>query len=212
MKKGLFISVEGPDGSGKSTQIKNIRQFFKDKGIDIVFTREPGGTAIGERIRDVILDRQYQEMCPMTEAMLYAAARAQHVHQVIKPALAQGKIVICDRFVDSSIAYQGAARGLGTGRIMEINSFALCGIMPDMTLFFDLPPEKGILRKKNEHELDRLEAEKIDFHKKVYAGYKKLCKDYPERIEVIDADDTVENVHNNVIEAVDRLLKGKYYV
>ena len=210
--KGKFITVEGTDGSGKSTQIDMLMKYQREKKADVIFTREPGGTAISEKIREIILDINNTGMTGMTEALLYAAARSQHVEEKIIPAVNSGKIVICDRFVDSSIAYQGAARGLGTGRIMEINSFALCGIMPDMTLFFDLPPEKGILRKKNEHELDRLEAEKIDFHKKVYAGYKKLCKDYPERIEVIDADDTVENVHNNVIEAVDRLLKGKYYV
>ena len=210
--KGKFITVEGTDGSGKSTQIDMLMKYLREKKADVIFTREPGGTAISEKIREIILDINNTGMTGMTEALLYAAARSQHLEEKIIPAVNSGKIVICDRFVDSSIAYQGAARGLGTGRIMEINSFALCGIMPDMTLFFDLPPEKGILRKKNEHELDRLEAEKIDFHKKVYAGYKKLCKDYPERIEVIDADDTVENVHNNVIEAVDRLLKGKYYV
>ncbi|MBU5463975.1 dTMP kinase [Anaerotignum sp. MSJ-24] len=209
--KGKFITVEGTDGSGKSTQLKLLMDYLGTKNCDVVFTREPGGTEISEKIRDVILDINNKEMTDMTEALLYAAARAQHVQQKIIPAINEGKVVICDRFVDSSIAYQGAARGLGTDNIMQINSFALNGIMPDLTLFFDLPPEKGILRKKNEKELDRLESEKLDFHVNVYEGYKKLCSQYPDRIKVISADDTVENINRQVIEIIDGLLKGKYY-
>ena len=209
--KGKFITVEGTDGSGKSTQLKLLMDYLGTKNCDVVFTREPGGTEISEKIRDVILDINNKEMTDMTEALLYAAARAQHVQQKIIPAINEGKVVICDRFVDSSIAYQGAARGLGTDNIMQINSFALNGIMPDLTLFFDLPPEKGILRKKNEKELDRLESEKLDFHINVYEGYKKLCSQYPDRIKVISADDTVENINRQVIEIIDGLLKGKYY-
>ena len=139
--KGKFITVEGTDGSGKSTQLKLLMDYLGTKNCDVVFTREPGGTEISEKIRDVILDINNKEMTDMTEALLYAAARAQHVQQKIIPAINEGKVVICDRFVDSSIAYQGAARGLGTDNIMQINSFALNGIMPDLTLFFDLPPE-----------------------------------------------------------------------
>ncbi len=209
--KGKFITVEGTDGSGKSTQLKLLMDYLGTKNCDVVFTREPGGTEISEKIRDVILDINNKEMTDMTEALLYAAARAQHVQQKIIPAINEGKVVICDRFVDSSIAYQGAARGLGTDNIMQINSFALNGITPDLTLFFDLPPEKGILRKKNEKELDRLESEKLDFHVNVYEGYKKLCSQYPDRIKVISADDTVENINRQVIEIIDGLLKGKYY-
>ena len=209
--KGKFITVEGTDGSGKSTQLKLLMDYLGTKKCDVVFTREPGGTEISEKIRAIILDINNKEMTDMTEALLYAAARAQHVQQKIIPAINEGKVVICDRFVDSSIAYQGAARGLGTDNIMQINSFALNGIMPDLTLFFDLPPEKGILRKKNEKELDRLESEKLDFHVNVYEGYKKLCSQYPDRIKVISADDTVENINRQVIEIIDGLLKGKYY-
>ena len=209
--KGKFITVEGTDGSGKSTQLKLLMDYLGTKNCDVVFTREPGGTEISEKIRAIILDINNKEMTDMTEALLYAAARAQHVQQKIIPAINEGKVVICDRFVDSSIAYQGAARGLGTDNIMQINSFALNGIMPDLTLFFDLPPEKGILRKKNEKELDRLESEKLDFHVNVYEGYKKLCSQYPDRIKVISADDTVENINRQVIEIIDGLLKGKYY-
>lgn len=210
--KGIFITVEGTDGSGKSTQINLLMDYLKSKGCDIVFTREPGGTQISEKIREIILDVGNKEMTGTTEALLYAAARAQHVEEKIIPAVNAGKIVICDRFVDSSIAYQGAARGLGSDVIMQINKFALGGIMPDITLFFNLSPEKGILRKKNERELDRMESEKLEFHKKVYNGYKYLCAEYPERIKVIDADDTVENVHEVVVNMIDQLLKGRYYV
>ena len=210
--KGCFITVEGTDGSGKSTQIELLMKYLTDKGLDIVFSREPGGTEISEKIREIILDIDNKNMTGTTEALLYAAARSQHVEEKIIPALEAGKIVICDRFVDSSIAYQGAARNLGADVIMQMNSFALHGLMPDMTLFFDLSPEKGILRKKNERALDRLEAEKLDFHKRVYEGYRMLCKMYHDRIVPIDADRSVETVHKDVVEAIDRLLKEKHYV
>ena len=165
MKKGIFISIEGPDGSGKSTQIENIRQFFKDKKLEIVFTREPGGTAIGERIRDIILDNNCSEMDYMTEALLYAAARAQHVSQVIKPALAEGKIVICDRFVDSSIAYQGYGRRLGEA-VAIINSYAVAGCMPDVTFLMKLDPAIGKNRIRADKQ-DRQESHKEAFHDEV---------------------------------------------
>ena len=148
MSKGLFISIEGPDGSGKSTQIENIKQFFCDKGIDIVFTREPGGTAIGERIREIILDKNCSEMDYMTEAMLYAAARSQHVAQVIRPSLEEGKIVICDRFVDSSIAYQGYGRKLGDA-VTIINGFAIGKCLPDVTFLMKLDPRIGRRRSRS---------------------------------------------------------------
>ncbi len=209
--RGKFITIEGTDGSGKSTQIELLMDYLRKKGADVIFTREPGGTQISEKIREIILDVDNSEMTGITEALLYAAARSQHVEEKIIPALEAGKIIICDRFVDSSIAYQGAARGLGAEKIMGINEAALHGIIPDMTLFFDLSPEKGILRKKNERALDRLEKEKMDFHEKVYEGYKNLCKKYPERIKPIDADRSIDEVHSEVIEVIDGLLKGKYY-
>ncbi len=209
--RGKFITIEGTDGSGKSTQIELLMDYLRKKGADVIFTREPGGTQISEKIREIILDVDNSEMTGITEALLYAAARSQHVEEKIIPAIEAGKIIICDRFVDSSIAYQGAARGLGAEKIMGINEAALHGIMPDMTLFFDLSPEKGILRKKNERALDRLEKEKMDFHEKVYEGYKNLCKKYPERIKPIDADRSIDEVHSEVIEVIDGLLKGKYY-
>ncbi len=209
--RGKFITIEGTDGSGKSTQIELLMDYLRKKGADVIFTREPGGTQISEKIREIILDVDNSEMTGITEALLYAAARSQHVEEKIIPALQEGKIIICDRFVDSSIAYQGAARGLGAEKIMAINEAALHGIMPDMTLFFDLSPEKGILRKRNERALDRLEKEKMDFHEKVYEGYKNLYMKYPDRIKPIDADRSIEDVHAEVIEVIDELLKGKYY-
>ena len=180
--------------------------YLNKKGVDVLFTREPGGTPIGEKIREIILDVNNREMAPETEALLYAASRSQHVREKIIPAVEAGKIVICDRFVDSSLAYQGTARRMGMETIMEMNRAALGGVMPDLTVFFDLSPEKGILRKKNERTLDRLEEEKIDFHKRVYDGYKQLCLKYPERIKAIDADRSVEEVHLEVREVIDGLL------
>ena len=204
--RGKFITIEGTDGSGKSTQIGLLMDYLNKKGVDVLFTREPGGTPIGEKIREIILDVNNREMAPETEALLYAASRIQHVREKIIPAVEAGKIVICDRFVDSSLAYQGAARRMGMETIMEMNRAALGGVMPDLTVFFDLSPEKGILRKKNERALDRLEEEKIDFHKRVYDGYKQLCLKYPERIKAIDADRSVEEVHLEVREVIDGLL------
>ena len=204
MKKGIFISIEGPDGSGKSTQIENIRQFFKDKKLEIVFTREPGGTAIGERIRDIILDNNCSEMDYMTEALLYAAARAQHVSQVIKPALAEGKIVICDRFVDSSIAYQGYGRRLGEA-VAIINSYAVAGCMPDVTFLMKLDPAIGKNRIRADQR-DRLESEKEAFHDEVYRGYLKLEEENPDRIFGIDASRSIDDIKNDIYSKLEEVL------
>ena len=204
MKKGIFISIEGPDGSGKSTQIENIKQFFKDKKMDIVFTREPGGTAIGERIRAIILDNNGREMDYMTEAMLYAAARAQHVAQVIRPALEDGKIVICDRFVDSSIAYQGYGRGLGEA-VAIINSYAVAGCMPDVTFLLKLDPAVGRNRIRADQQ-DRLESEKEAFHDEVFRGYLQLEKDNPGRIVGIDASGSIEDIKLDIYKKLEEVL------
>lgn len=204
MGKGLFISIEGPDGSGKSTQIENIKKFFKEKNLEIVFTREPGGTAIGERIRELILDKTYTEMDSMTEALLYAAARAQHVAQVIRPALEVGKIVICDRFVDSSIAYQGYGRKLGCS-VGQINDFAVDGCMPDVTFLMKLDPRVGRGRI-DEKVQDRLEMEKDAFHLAVFEGYLELEKMYPDRIVGIDAARSIEEIKLDIYEKLEALL------
>lgn len=204
--KGLFITIEGTDGAGKSTQIELLTEYLSKKGRDVLVTREPGGTPIGEKIREIILDTENSEMSDITEAMLYAASRAQHVNEKIKPALLEDKIVICDRFVDSSIAYQSSARGISRELIEDINKYAVCGITPDITLYFDITPEEGIKRKKNMHELDRIEKEKEDFHKRVYDGYQNLLKLYPERIKRVDASQSISDVHKQVIEYINKIL------
>jgi len=205
--RGRFITVEGTDGAGKSTQMDMLIKYLEEKGIEVVVTREPGGTNISEKLREIILDAENKEMTDTTEAMLYAASRAQHVEEKIIPALEEGKFVICDRFVDSSVVYQGYARGLDMEMIESINKYAVCGLVPDITLFFDITPEAGIARKKNMHKLDRIEQEKMDFHYRVYNGYKALCEKYPERIKRINAENDIETVHKDVLEAINEILK-----
>lgn len=205
--QGIFISMEGPDGSGKSTQIELLKKYLEDKGYDeIIITREPGGTVISEAIRGVILNKDYTEMGYMTEALLYASARAQLVSQVIKPALEEGKAVISDRFVDSSAVYQGMARALGVENVYKINEFAIQGIMPNLTIHLDLPAKVGIGRKKEQAELDRMELEALDFHEKVAEGYRNLAKLSPERIRTIDATMSIEDIHNQIVAYVEQIL------
>ena len=205
MRKGLFISVEGSDGSGKSTQIENIKRFFENKGINIIFTREPG-TVIGEKLREIILDKGLAEMSDMTEALLYAAARAQHVAQVIRPALEKGKIVVCDRFVDSSIAYQGYGRGLGEP-VRVINEYAIAGCLPDVTFLMKMDPRIGRRRIKPEQQ-DRLEREEDDFHLRTFEGYLELERRYPERIVSIDASRSIEEIKLDIYSKLEEMLKG----
>jgi dTMP kinase len=197
--KGLFITIEGMDGSGKTTQINKLRDYFEGLGQHVVLTREPGGTLISEAIRELILDIQYKEMDNVTEALLYAASRAQHVREYIGPCLEQGDIVICDRFVDSSIVYQGHARKLGEDMVAKINEYATGGLVPDITFFLDLEHTKGMDRKKNQQDLDRLEAEKEHFHQLVREGYHKLLAANPHRIKGIDASQSIEQVHQEII-------------
>lgn len=204
--RGKFITVEGTDGAGKSTQIELLVKYLKNNGFEVVVTREPGGTSISEKIREIILDVDNSEMSDITEALLYAASRAQHISQKIKPAVEAGKVVICDRFVDSSIAYQGYARGLDMSLIEDVNMYAVDGMTPDATLFFDIKPEIGIARKKNVQSLDRIEKEALDFHYKVYNGYKELLEKYPQRIKRIDAQMDVEEVHTQVVEVLKEIL------
>lgn len=205
--QGIFISMEGPDGSGKSTQIELLKKYLEDKGYDeIIITREPGGTVISEAIRSIILNKDYTEMGYMTEALLYASARAQLVSQVIKPALEAGKAVISDRFVDSSAVYQGMARGLGVETAYNINEYAIQGIMPNLTIHLDLPAKVGISRKKEQTELDRMELEAIDFHERVAEGYRSLARLSPDRIRTIDATMGIEDIHNQIVAYVEQIL------
>jgi dTMP kinase len=206
MRKGIFISIEGPDGSGKSTQIENIKQFFASRNMETVFTREPGGTAIGERIREILLDKQCSEMDYMTEALLYAASRAQHVAQVIKPALAEGKVIVCDRFVDSSIAYQGYGRNLGDS-VLIINEYAVAGCMPDVTFLMKVDPNVGKGRIKTRvGKEDRLDAEKVTFHQDVYRGYLALEQQYSDRIVGIDASRSIEDIKEDICMKLEEVL------
>ncbi|NLV88423.1 MAG: dTMP kinase [Tissierellia bacterium] len=204
--RGQFITLEGPDGSGKSTILKLIENYLKDKGIEFITTREPGGTKIGEKIRHIILDNDNTNMGGETEALLYAAARAQHVHEKIIPALEEGKVVICDRFTLSSLAYQGVGRDLGIQRVKDINDFAIRGIYPDLILFFHVNPEVTLGRKIGKNSADRLELEGNEFHKKVYEGYMKLLDMYPKNIKIIDASKSIDEVFKQSIEAIETLL------
>lgn len=203
MKKGLFISIEGPDGSGKSTQISLLRKYFEERGTDVVLTREPGGTPISEKIREIILDKNNKEMDAMTEALLYASSRAQHVAEVIKPALEAGKIVICDRFIDSSIAYQGYGRGLGDC-VRVINEYAVRGCMPDVTFLLEMDPKIGKERISADDQ-DRLEQEKLEFHKKVFDGYMEIEKKF-DRIIGIDAARSIEEISADIIKHIEMTM------
>ncbi len=205
--RGFFISVEGSDGSGKSTQIKKIEAYLRGKGQEILLTREPGGTVISEKIRELLLDPSHKEMNAKTEMLLYAAARAQHLAEFILPSLAAGKTVLTDRFTDSSIAYQGFGRELGE-IVAEVNRIATGGISPDITFFLELPPEAGIARKKTEekHKMDRLELEKQEFHQRVSAGYRALADSQRQRILRIDAGQTIDSVFAQIQKGLDRLF------
>ncbi|MFI8688628.1 dTMP kinase [Rossellomorea sp. NPDC077527] len=204
MTKGLFITVEGPEGAGKSTILSELYQQLKQDGLDVVQTREPGGISIAEQIRKVILNTDNTEMDMRTEALLYAAARRQHLVEKVIPALNEGKVVICDRFIDSSLAYQGNARGIGMEEVMNINQFAIEDRMPDLTLYFDIDPEEGLKRiaKHNGREVNRLDLESMDFHTRVWDGYQKLIEQYPDRIQVIDASKGKEAVLADAYEIV----------
>ncbi len=207
MSRGLFITLEGPDGSGKSTQIEYMKEYFSTEGLQCVFTREPGGTEIGEKLRTIILDKENNEMCDMTEALLYAASRAQHVCELIMPALDAGRIVVCDRYVDSSIAYQGYGRQMGD-KVKVINDYAIMGCIPDVTFLFEVDPRIGKNRIKAD-EQDRLESEKLRFHNRVYRGYKEMAEMEPDRIIPIDGTGSREEIRDAIRVRLERILKDR---
>lgn len=200
----MFITIEGPEGSGKTTATNRVVEELIKRGFDVVRTREPGGTPIAEQIRNVILDKQNTAMDPRAEALLYAAARRQHLVEKIWPATKEGKLVICDRYIDSSLAYQGGARGLGIQEIIDINMFATDNTWPDLTILFDIEPELGLARiaKNADREVNRLDLEKIEFHKKVRETFLLLAKKQPERFIVIDASKDPDTVFKNTLEAI----------
>ncbi len=202
MRKGKFITFEGCDGCGKSTQLKMLSAYLESQGVAHIFTREPGGGKISEAIREILLNGKNAEMSDACEALLYAAARAQHLSDRVEPALQEGKLVVCDRYVDSSFAYQAYARGLGVEFIEKINAFALENYLPDLTFFIDLTPEEAFARKHGADENDRLEQAGLAFHQKVYAGYKQLAEKYPERIVVLNGRRSPEVIAQSVIEAL----------
>ena len=202
MKK-QFITFEGPEGSGKTSVIKEVYEALKRQGHDVIVTREPGGVSISERIRSLLLDYNDEVMDARTEALLFAASRRQHVIEIIKPALEAGKIVLCDRYIDSSLAYQGVARDLGIEEVYSLNLFAIETYIPDLTLFIDISPETGLKRvKKNQRAMDRLDLETLDFHQKVYEGYQTLMELEPERIKRIDGNTTIEAISKKAIELI----------
>lgn len=194
--KGKFISIEGGEGSGKTTALKLLYEQLTEQGYHVLLTREPGGISISEQIRNIILDPDHVEMEKRTEALLYAAARRQHLTQKVIPALNKGKVVLCDRFIDSSLAYQGYARGIGMDEVFTINQFAIEGCMPSLTLYFDIEPEIGLKRiaLNSNREENRLDLEAIEFHQKVYEGYHILLERYPTRIKRIDAEKSIDAV------------------
>lgn len=198
MKK-RFITFEGGDGTGKTTIINKLASELESLGYEILKSREPGGSKISEQIRNVILNVDNTEMDYMTEALLYAASRRQHLVEIIKPAINSGKIVICDRYVDSSLAYQGYARGLGISEVYEINNYAIGGYFPDLTIYIDIDPEIGISRiKNNNRDMDRLDLERIDFHNQVREGYLKVSKMFPDRIKVVNGNQTIDEIYKEI--------------
>ncbi|MGZ4152072.1 MAG: dTMP kinase, partial [Actinomycetota bacterium] len=205
--KGLFIVFEGVEGAGKGTQIRLAKEWLEARGEDVLVTREPGGTPVGEHLREMLLAHETGHIEPKTEALLFAASRAQHVATVIRPALSEGKIVICDRYIDSSVAYQGWARGLGEQDVLTLNVWATQGLFPDLVLLLHLEPEAGLLRSLEEP--DRIEMESGEFHAKVANAYLHIAEEHPERFVVVDADRPPEQVHESVIEAIERVLRDR---
>ena len=206
----MFITIEGVEGSGKSSSTNDVVNRLRKEGYDIITTREPGGTPIAEKIRDIILDVNNTNLDPRAEALLYAASRRQHLIEKVWPALKQGKIVICDRFIDSSLAYQGGARNLGIENITNINMFATENTWPDLTLLFDIDPELGLdrIRKNQGREVNRLDLEKIEFHKKVRETFLNLAKKYHDRFVIIDAYKSQKEGEVEVYNIIKERLNG----
>ncbi|AGA59762.1 thymidylate kinase [Thermobacillus composti KWC4] len=210
MSRGFFMTIEGGEGAGKTTILQGIADWLEARGWDVVVTREPGGIPIAEKIREVILDRVHTDMDARTEALLYAAARRQHLVQKVEPALAAGAAVLCDRFVDSSLAYQGHARGLGIEEVWAINRFATVERLPDLTLYLDVRPEIGLARVRSDHgrEINRLDLEDLTFHRKVREGYLLLTRRFSDRIVTINAEQPPEQVLAQALQETEKRFKG----
>ena len=202
MTQGLFITFEGPDGCGKTTQMNLLAQYFEKKGKKVVLTREPGGKGLGEKVREILLNYN-GEVSDRCESFLFLADRAQNIDIIVKPAVEKGKIVLCDRHIDSTVAYQGYGRGLDINEINILNNLATGGKKPDLTLVFDVDVETSM--KRVGKEKDRMESAGIDFHNRVRNGYLELAKQEPTRIKVLDATKTIEEIHEKVVEIVEKL-------
>nr|WP_251130211.1 dTMP kinase [Exiguobacterium sp. s141] len=205
----MFITVEGPDGSGKTTQLQLLVQSLTEQGYEVVVTREPGGTKVGNSIREVLLSPEHDEMTPRVEMMLYAASRAQNIDQVIRPALRRGAVVVCDRFVDASIAYQGYGLQYDLSQILSLNDWATAGIKPDLTFLFDLTPDQASHRMKDRGQLDRIESRDESFHQRVYEGFQILLEQHPERMVRIDANASIETIQDEVLDITLERLKER---
>lgn len=204
---GVFLTVEGPEGAGKTTLITHLSEQLKScLAVPLTLSREPGGNVIAERIRDILLDKSFVQMDPRTEALLYAASRRQHLVDNILPAISNGHLLICDRFIDSSIAYQGYARGIGVDGVMAINHFAIDGHMPDLTFYIDIDVKEGLRRihSGRQHEVNRLDLEKIEFHEAVRNGYLEIAKTNPERVVVLDGMQTPEQLVSQCIDIIQK--------
>lgn len=201
----MFITFEGGEGSGKTSVVREVETALRERGYNVLSTREPGGSRVAEQIRGVILDSQNTEMTAATEALLFAASRVQHLEEKVLPALREGKIVLCDRYVDSSLAYQAYGRGLGFDFVGKANDFAFRHL-PDVTFLLDVEPEVGLRRIRQRDELNRLDKEKLSFHEKVREGYLKLLEMYPERIVRIDANHDIQTTFSQIM----RVLEAKF--
>lgn len=204
---GCFITVEGTEGVGKSTNMAFVKQWLEDKGIETIHTREPGGTPFAEEIRQLLLSKREETVNSKTELLLMFAARCQHVYQKIQPALEQGTWVLCDRFTDASYAYQGAGRGLGFDKLKQLESWALDGFKPDLTLMLDLPVRVGLERAQKRGPVDRFEEEKIEFFSKVRQGYLSIAEAEPERMKIIDAQGSVEDVQQHIAATLEEFMQ-----
>ena len=204
--KGKFITFEGSEGSGKSTQIKILKDFLQKQGIDVVLTREPGGTEVSEKIRNLLLDKQNKLLCTDAELLLVFASRSQHLHELIIPSLEQGKWVICDRFTDATFAYQGTARGLGFDKILPIKNWVQGELSPDLTLLFDLDVSIGLDRASKRGEADRFESEKVDFFNKVRKGYIRIAENEPQRVKLIDASESIDKVTQEMLSHIRKIM------
>ncbi|PIR17218.1 MAG: dTMP kinase [Deltaproteobacteria bacterium CG11_big_fil_rev_8_21_14_0_20_49_13] len=205
--KGRFITFEGIEGCGKTTQIRLLDENLRSKGLATVLTREPGGTEIGDKIRGILLDPENKKMCSVAELLLYGAARAQHLEELVKPSIAEGKIVLCDRYSDSTTAYQGAARKLSPKFIKGLDSLATGGLKPDLTILLDIDPNEGLKRARSRRSLDRFEREEVSFHERVRKGYLQISREEPLRVKVVDGLRPTDEIRADITNIVEKLLR-----